>query len=43
LKVTFQLQQDDNGPFVEDILLRDVLLARTRGLPIAAFRVVTCG
>lgn len=34
LVVTFVLDETDNGPFVEDVLLRAVLDARTRGLVI---------
>lgn len=39
LVVTFSLDETDNGPFVEDILLRAVLRARTRGLVIDSARV----
>ncbi|MHB1344118.1 MAG: hypothetical protein ACYCX3_07135 [Thermoleophilia bacterium] len=39
LVVTFSLDETDNGPFVEDILLRAVLRARTRGLAIDSARV----
>ncbi|MHB9116199.1 MAG: hypothetical protein ACYC6T_16625 [Thermoleophilia bacterium] len=39
LVVTFSLDETANGPFVEDILLRAVLRARTRGLAIDSAQV----
>ncbi len=39
LIVTFALDETANGPFVEDVLLRAVLDARTRGLGIDSARV----
>jgi len=34
LAVTFSVDDSDNGPFIEDILLRDFLYARTHGLKV---------
>ncbi len=43
LAVTFALEEDDNGPFVEEVLLRAAIHARTRGLAIASLRVEYLG
>ncbi len=43
LAVTFALEEDDNGPFVEEVLLRAAINARTRGLAIASVRVEYLG
>ncbi|NLE73734.1 MAG: hypothetical protein GX604_03770 [Actinobacteria bacterium] len=43
LAVTFALEEDDNGPFVEEVLLRAAINAGTRGLAIASVRVEYLG